>query len=108
MNGYTKGPWKASFEIQSDGSVEAFHITDSCGDSLLGACSCCNGTYVQGDGKANANLIAAAPDLLEAAEKVIEMNRQHSEDQYGDPEKAEGWACVVILRAAIAKSRGEA
>jgi hypothetical protein len=41
--------------------------------------------------------------LIEAASKVIEMNRQHAEDQYGDANKAESWACVRILREAIAK-----
>lgn len=98
MSGYTKGPWKASFEIQTDGSVEAFHVTDSCGDSLLGACSCCNGTYVQGDGKANATLIAAAPDLLEALEDLVrhqEVLGRHN-------------TIIDKARSAIAKARGEA
>jgi hypothetical protein len=40
--------------------------------------------------------------LREAAEKVIEMNRQHANDQYGEADKAEAWACVQVLRAALA------
>lgn len=43
-----------------------------------------------------------AQALLDAAFRVIEMNRQHALDQYGDAEKAEGWACVMVLREAIA------
>ncbi len=40
--------------------------------------------------------------LVSAAFSVIEMNRQHALDQYGDAEKAETWACVTTLRAALA------
>ncbi|KAA2211669.1 hypothetical protein [Teichococcus oryzae] len=39
--------------------------------------------------------------LRAAAEKVIEMNRQHAQDQYGDANKAECWACVRVLREAL-------
>ena len=55
---------------------------------------------------ANARLIASAPDLLAALKKIVEMNRQTAEDQYGDANKAEGWACVTTARAAIAKAEG--
>lgn len=33
-----------------------------------------------------------------ALEKIIEMNRQQGEDQYGDPDQAERWACVKVAR----------
>ena len=39
--------------------------------------------------------------LRNAAVKVIEMNRQHAEDQYGDSDKAESWSCVTVLRDAM-------
>lgn len=48
-------------------------------------------------------LKAEVEALRKAAEKVIEMNRQHAEDQYGDPDKAESWSCVTVLRAAMSK-----
>ncbi|WP_040263715.1 hypothetical protein [Pseudomonas massiliensis] len=35
--------------------------------------------------------------------KIIEMNRQHAEDQYGDANKAESWSCVTVAREAMAK-----
>lgn len=54
--------------------------------------------------EANARLIAAAPDLLDALETIIQWNRDHAEAQYGDPNKCETWACVVKARAAIAKA----
>ena len=41
--------------------------------------------------------------LRAAALRVIEFNRQQAEDQYGDREKAEAWACVKVLREALAE-----
>ena len=39
--------------------------------------------------------------LRTAALDVIEFNRQHAHDQYGDADKCETWACVRTLRAAL-------
>ena len=39
--------------------------------------------------------------LGDALLKIIEMNRQHAEDQYGDPDKAESWACIRVAREAM-------
>jgi hypothetical protein len=33
--------------------------------------------------------------------KIIQMNRQQGEDQYGNPDKAEKWGCVVVAREAL-------
>jgi hypothetical protein len=54
----------------------------------------------------NAQLIAAAPELLEALQTIIGFNRQQALDQYGDAEKAESWACVKTARHAINKALG--
>jgi hypothetical protein len=40
--------------------------------------------------------------LESAAEKVIDMNRSTAFVQYGDANKAESWACVRVLREALA------
>ncbi len=56
---------------------------------------------------ANANLIAATPELLEALQKIVEMNTQYCHDKYGDSSKAESMACVRVARAAIAKALGQ-
>lgn len=37
----------------------------------------------------------------EALIKIIEMNRQNAEDEYGDADKAESWACVKVSRSAL-------
>ena len=53
---------------------------------------------------ANARLSIASLHLLKALEKIVEMNRQHAEDEYGDAEKAESWSCVQVAREAINKA----
>lgn len=42
-------------------------------------------------------------NLVAALEKIIEMNRQHAKDQYGDANKAETWSCIVVAREALAE-----
>ena len=57
---------------------------------------------VDGEGMANANLIAAAPDLLEALEELLSMC-QRQEDFHDDDD-----GCMFErASAAIAKARGE-
>lgn len=48
-------------------------------------------------------LIANHEALRDALVKIIEMNRQHAEDQYGDPDKAESWSCVTVAREAMSR-----
>lgn len=88
---FTPGPWKwdeaaGCFILNSNGEIVA-------------EIDCCKGN--RGDGP----LIAAAPDMYEALEEIIAMNRQHAEDEYGDAERAEAWAYVTLARAALAKAR---
>ena len=49
---------------------------------------------------------AEIEQLRAAATEVIEFNRQHAFDKYGDATKAESWACVKTLRAALALKQG--
>lgn len=59
-------------------------------------------------------MLAAAPaapaadaGLVEALEMIIEMNRQHAADQFGDAEKAEAWSCIRVAREALAAHRAQ-
>ena len=47
------------------------------------------------------SLEAEVARLRAAALEVIELNRQHAHDQYGDADKCETWACVRTLRSAL-------
>lgn len=97
MSKQTSFHWTCTYQVQSDGSVEAFRLEDSEGNSLLGACSCCNGTYIAQDGESNARIITAAPELVEAIEYLILATKPMSEQQK---------ECWKSLEAAIAKARG--
>jgi hypothetical protein len=89
---HTSGPW---FTNQGIPYVEKrlFNVWDIKGNVIA---------RVYGE-EANARLIAAAPELLHALQKIIEFNQQHAKDQYGDASKCEAWACIKVARAAIAK-----
>lgn len=54
--------------------------------------------------EANARLIAAAPDMLAALQKIVDMNVQYAIDRYGDASEAETMSCVQVARAAISKA----
>ena len=54
--------------------------------------------------KANARLIAAAPELLEALETLLQDARPVSWEDNDDPEQVEAWKKA---QAAISKARGQ-
>jgi cell division protein FtsB len=57
------------------------------------------------DLKAERDQVKAQNEALrDGLAQIIEMNRQHAEDQYGDADKAEGWSCIIVARAALAKA----
>ena len=68
MSEYTKGPWKAQMYPRGFDQKESYEVFADDKD----------GTYIAGinednpDYKGNAQLIAAAPELLEAAEEILE------------------------------------
>ena len=95
MSGYTKGPWFAVrnstyWEIQPAGRGE-----DGAPWNVGDVCSSAPGDADGGLQEANARLIAAAPDLLEACEAIVTS----LEGGYIEPESA-----ITAVRAAIAKA----
>lgn len=91
MSKHTPGPWKADLEnypIMVRSESETWPLVDELGDE-----EGCAGVFVAntGDHKANARLIAAAPDLLEACKAAL------SDDQ----------PYIEKCRAAIAKATGD-
>lgn len=104
MSGYTKGPWEYEWSTSpyySDGEVIA-------GDKKIAiVCGSNYGEWRDADDcgeaefQANAALIAAAPDLLEACEALncIDHIEQASVGPLRD--------ALMKARASIAKARGE-
>lgn len=93
MAGYTKGPWIAR---EYTSPVESWFVHGPDNENVTG----------QAGGKmteANARLIAAAPDLLEAAREALAYCEHIKASMFGvEPSHAE------TLRVAIAKATGDA
>lgn len=90
MSNYTPGPWRVieTHLLPYDGD----HVADMSNDLMVVS------SFKLGDPLADAQLIAAAPDLLGALQKIAQMD-------YGNPYAS---GCVEIARAAIAKAEGGA
>lgn len=95
MNKHTPGPWtidlgnviKASDSRESIAMIRWF-IADS---------------FDETEGQANARLIAAAPELLEAGEQVVELIEHLIATGYMP---AGDWATLQVMKTAIAKAKG--
>ncbi len=98
---HTPGPWR--YERATDG----FRAPDKDDFQIVAQNSVCPGTVWGGaftpEGKANARLIAAAPDLLEALKALATAHQQTIEGEGFDAEHCD---CPVLddARAAIAKA----
>ena len=73
---HTPGPWFAGLipldEKPDNGDDPLFvHVGDANGDDRLDICTVHNWTITEGVREANARLIAAAPNLLEALEALV-------------------------------------
>ena len=92
MAKHSPAPWKLSQSIVNE-------IVDNEGN--LVACTTMNCKRE----KANLNLIAAAPDLLEAAEKLL--SEIDTASNYGDMSVEEARRLRRVVKPAIAKAKGE-
>lgn len=99
--GFTKGPWTVADGFPSVESAAAPHL------------ALCNDPSIpMGERMANANLIAAAPDLLAACKAQHEaldylMACLIRRDPEFLPTKSRVWDAVVLGNSAIAKAQGK-
>ena len=101
---HTPGPW----EVFDDVEGCEFPGIDNAGESIVLCGSIFDDGGIRGDTKeerlANARLIAAAPDMLEAIEETLQsvvMNRLHDTIEISRD-------AIELLRAALAKAKGGA
>jgi hypothetical protein len=92
MSAYTPAPWYALAEGVTDAAIGYRAIIDSDGYTV------CNPSPM---GEGNARLIAAAPDLLNALDGLLDYLRDYDADY---PEAA---PIFGKARSAIAKATGE-
>ena len=95
MSKHTPGPW--NYTMYKDSGWD-FKLTADHGETeIVGGCGCCDSPWVSSE--ADACLIAAAPELLEALEKVVSfVDAGEGTWTVEEQQKA---------RAAIAKAKGE-
>jgi len=93
----TPGPWDFSPQTGAEGHCYQAQVWGPDGDEVAAVTT----TAPRFNATANARLMAAAPDLLEAAKKM--RSRLKYADPYVVPDDA-----MEDLKAAIAKAEGEA
>ena len=86
---HTPGPWNVEHDTEII-AAEGKRIAEADTRSI---------NFVNGEANANARLIAAAPDLLAAAEALLEEARQFFPTVSGN--------AITIGEAAVKKARGE-
>lgn len=104
MSDFTQGPWKV-FTVQSGPNIgQLLGVGQETGQGVTDAYG---GLWGSGpEQMANARLISAAPDLLEALERMVDHFATWASDM---PETAttETYAALFTSRAAIAKALGQ-
>jgi hypothetical protein len=105
MSGHTPGPWTRCKSTESGGSfithIDAEYVGhDVC--FVYASHGMFDPVVTTEQDDANANLIAAAPELLESLESVLTLARL----KWGNLDK-DAWAEFEKARAAIAKAKGE-
>lgn len=120
MSEFTKGPWEVSFALATDhlhvkneeagrewyhssraifaGDMKIAHVDINISNTVIGYPT----PQSHEELLANANLIASAPDLLEALENIC----QRLEQMQYDHNTCDGDLALEEARAAIAKARG--
>lgn len=98
---HTPGPWVVTPHPETH--VDVFGVGEIMDDKQMQYGL--SHTICYQNAEANARLIAAAPELLEA---LIRLEAELVEDKYGDCYEPSPFENLALARAAIAKATGEA
>lgn len=112
---FTPGPWEVLNARKEDWlgrPLDYWTVTADGGDKWLCASPEWDPEHDE-ESTANARLIAAAPELLEALSKMVDRITYYAELKSGEIPNIEDWAYtynsgdMIAARAAIAKATGE-
>lgn len=109
MTKHTPGPWKFAPMFRDDPSGRQLVREDGTGFAIAETFLPANSRAKHIDPKANAQLIAAAPELLEALRETLrELVTPKGLPDAGKGRTREQQAALTTAYAAIAKATGEA
>ena len=97
MSAHTPGPWRVAMYLGGAWTVTSSPLSEPRGGEIVEVVYGPNG----GTSKANARLIAAAPELLEALRGMLALDDEHHQRGHCDDDVC---AEVRKARAAIAKA----
>lgn len=109
---FTKGPWSLTADYKSKVFAENGSMT-ICDIRGWGYLTGVGGLHLPSDAaieiqNANADLIAAAPELYGTLEKtLVGLEGWVREQERNHPESVDGWYLIEQVKAALAKARGE-
>lgn len=103
---WTPGPWRLDPEANDEAVIgsRGFLVADCCIFSAR------KGAPTDAENRANARLIASAPDLAEALEQALwHLGSDADRLQLAIPagRRTSSLGCVEAIRAALSKARGE-
>ncbi len=101
MSGHTAGPWEVFSTGRGRVEVKSVYASPGMDDSQLYPASAISPGVNQ---EANARLIAAAPDLLEACKAIISECQLFNEGGSGEFVASPSLGSLEKMRAAIAKA----
>lgn len=112
MSKHTPGPWVSARDFDENGRRAKVTTIAVCCDFVIGLPAAYEGGNYRdgdpsGDPEADARLIAAAPDLLEALKALAGLYPSAEEMNDSDEYSVTEIDWVEIARAAIAKATGE-
>lgn len=102
---FTPGPW-AAIPMVTDAD-NAFYIEGNRDAHNYVKDIATVGPCLSPQTKANAHLIAAAPDLYEACAAMVRLSQMGLEESLREPEENGNYAAFNRAVAALAKARGE-
>ena len=101
-HGHTPGPWEIHESAFSSSLVKELHIGTHARTAACVYDDCAAGSLVRSEVNANARLISAAPELLEALEGISAAY----DETLRHPIAAPLLRAIYAARAAIAKAKG--